>query len=737
MSKLNYLSDTITLKEIIKDDIFFKIPIYQRLYVWGKEQIHALLSDIVSSYRKKNQNGRKSPVFYLGNVIVYQDHRDGNTVYELIDGQQRFTTMWLLSIFLQHELKEYAFPEVSNDENEQIPLRIEFDIREQVTEFMREIIIHYDDYSGSQELDLDVMVKKNPEKGFDTGTLEPLANAFKEIKTFFTNHLEEDFDKEQFSNYVANRVQLVKTIVPKEADLNKLFEVLNNRGVQLEHHQILKAKMLEICNKGIDTLESGTEHYAILWDSCSGMNEFIEKGFQDASGKRLTELHSYDKDKSGYDIYRDAKRVLSDLQKLDLKNQKKEYYWQGGMTLDQVLDENFRIEEVENNNKKGVLDERSQEVKSIINFPMLLQHTLRIYRKLRKKSDIERILDKEIIESFETYFFKGLDKLSEKEQAEEVAFFIELLWEVRFMFDEYIIKWIKDESTDVLKLCKMYEKKDDNNVYLYRQLKSYLPELSQLQRLLYHSQEMRTFYWLTPVLYFLYKYRDSLDTDNDLILSYLKYLDNHLFSIRLQEDSPLIERTSWFLDEISDGRIGINDRYQPSTSPLKDSLGLQFPHYWFYKLEFILWLQLRNKTEQVKRKLEKYEGDISAFKITAKNSLEHIAPQNPVDSKQKSEVSDDKDLLNSFGNLALVSRSLNSSLSNSSYKLKREKFNESNKTRSRIESLKLLIVYESEEENWLKDNIDKHQKEMIQLFDAYLQGCKSEYKILQDFITQK
>jgi|GEM_PF-279352 len=736
MSELNYHSDTITLREIIKDEIFFKIPIYQRLYVWGKEQIHALLSDIVSSYRKKSSNGGKNPIFYLGNVIVYKDHRYGNTVYELIDGQQRFTTMWLLSIFLQHELKEYAFPEVSKNGNVQIPLRIEFDIREQVTEFMREIIIHYNDYSGSQELDLDVMVKKNPEKGFDTGTLEPLANAFKEIKTFFTNHLEEDFDKEEFSNYVANRVQLVKTIVPKEADLNKLFEVLNNRGVQLEHHQILKAKMLEICNKGIGTLESGTEHYAILWDTCSGMNEFVEKGFQDASGKRLTELHSYDKDKTGYEIYRDAKRVLSDLRKLDFISHKQEYFWQGGMSLDQVLDENFRLEETEPKDDKDVLDERSQEVKSIINFPMLLQHTLRIYRKIRNKSDIDRILDKELIESFENYFFNDLEKLSEKEQAEEVAFFCELLWEVRFMFDEYIIKWIKDESTDVLKLCKMYEKKDGDNVYLYRQTKSYLPELSQLQRLLYHSQEMRTFYWLTPFLYFLHKYRVSVDADNNLVLRYLKYLDNHLFSIKLQEDSPLIDRTSWFLDEITNDRIGIEDKYQPSTSPLKESLGLQFPHYWFYKLEYLLWLQLKNKAEQVKRKLDKYSGDINSFKITAKNSVEHIAPQNPIDSKQKSEVWVDEKLLNSFGNLALVSRSLNSSLSNSSYKLKQEKFNESNKTRNRIESLKLLMVYESEEENWLKENIEKHQKEMIQLFDEYLQGCMSEYKYLKVISTE-
>lgn len=90
MEELKYQSDTITIDNIIKKGIFFKIPIYQRLYVWGKEQIHALLSDIVSSYEKGGNDSDR--IFYLGNVIVQQDKRNDKKVYELIDGQQRFTT---------------------------------------------------------------------------------------------------------------------------------------------------------------------------------------------------------------------------------------------------------------------------------------------------------------------------------------------------------------------------------------------------------------------------------------------------------------------------------------------------------------------------------------------------------------------------------------------------------------------------------------------------------------------
>lgn len=729
MNDLTYRSETITLKQIIEEEVFFKIPIYQRLYVWGKNQIHSLLFDIVSNFRQESEKDR---AFYLGNVIVKEDEHDEKTVYELIDGQQRFTTLWLLSIYLERGLKAYAFPEINaQTRDKNTPLRIEFDIREQVTEFMLEIINHYSDNSNTLELDLDLMVQKNPEKGFDTGTLEPLADAFKEIKTFFNNHIEEHFDRERFSNYILNHVQMVKTIVPKTADLNKLFEVLNNRGTQLEHHQILKARMLELCNKGIGALEYGTEHYAILWDSCSGMNEFIEKGFQDASGNRLTQMNSYEKETGGYEIYRDAQKVIHDIQLLDRKNSDKNVFGDGGKNLTEVLENISQESTQQARAADGNLDERSQEVKSIVNFPMLLQHALRIYRKQRGKEDIERILDKELIHTFDKYFFDDLEELNDKEQAREATAFIELLWEIRFAFDEFVVKWIKDEGTDVLKLCRVYEKKDGNNVYLYRQTEEYKPELSQLQRLLYHSQEMRTFYWLTPFLLFLINYSQAVYNNRDLALVYLRYLDNHLLNIDPDQEMPLIERTDFFMDEIIEDTISEIGRFKPSIDILKESKGLQFPHYWFYKLEYLLWLDLKSEDIISRMGLQNYKNRLKSFKITAKNSVEHIAPQNPIDRSQRSEVAENEELLNSFGNLALVSRRLNSSLSNSSYKLKREKFAESNRTRDRIESLKLLLVYETEKDNWMQKDIEKHQTEMIQYFERYLDECKMDLQKLQ------
>ena len=69
------------------DNINYLVPIYQRNYAWSEIQIVQLIEDIESSIDGSNKN------YFLGNLIVNQTD---NNVYEVIDGQQRLTTLYLL-----------------------------------------------------------------------------------------------------------------------------------------------------------------------------------------------------------------------------------------------------------------------------------------------------------------------------------------------------------------------------------------------------------------------------------------------------------------------------------------------------------------------------------------------------------------------------------------------------------------------------------------------------------------
>ena len=66
----------------------YKIPIYQRNYAWGEDEITALVKDVYDSL--SNDSG--SP-YYIGTLVTY---KRGDSEYEVIDGQQRLTTIYLI-----------------------------------------------------------------------------------------------------------------------------------------------------------------------------------------------------------------------------------------------------------------------------------------------------------------------------------------------------------------------------------------------------------------------------------------------------------------------------------------------------------------------------------------------------------------------------------------------------------------------------------------------------------------
>lgn len=206
--------------------------------------------------------------------------------------------------------------------------------------------------------------------------------------------------------------------------------------------------------------------------------------------------------------------------------------------------------------------------------------------------------------------------------------------------------------------------------------------------MLYHSQEITTQYWVTPLLLFMH--RNTFAADR--YFEFLRHLDNHLLGSAA--DESLVVRTRAFMKK----------PWQQVTLVHKKELvnanGVKFAHYWFYKLEFVLWFQRKRVTEGWKN-----------FRLTAKSSVEHISPQTPTE-RDSNQVDQARDC---FGNLALVSRSLNSEYGNLPYNEKRQRF--LNKNKKRIDSLKMDLIYENKD--WGDKQAFDHQKGMIDYLDIY------------------
>lgn len=663
---MHYDSKLTSLAEIIDAKHLFNIPIYQRLYVWGSDQIKVLLDDLVAACEAGKD------VFYLGGALVIEQGKtlSGHPLLDLIDGQQRFTTLWLLSVVMEDLLSEHEREQIgprSLSDFRCVPFsdyaepRIRFAIRPGVTRFFHALLTKR-------------AVPNEPEAA-------ALSYAMQVMRGYFSARTEQGqhIDLVRLGKFVRERVQLVLTRVPANTDLNKLFEVINNRGKQLQHHELLKARLLALLPNHRER-----EVYGQMWDACSFMGAYVEKNLRDVKGLKLVPLYEATDAESDEEGLASPDLVSTALWSLSQKQTLKTY------SLAELLSPDCDVTIASSDDGKTSEEYEANDVRSIISFPMLLQHVLRLFLLRRQREDISKILDRELLQIFQQFW---LDTLAEQDaaiQEAEVREFIGLMWRCRYLFDKHVIKWIADDDNEENLGIRRLRVNDES---LIRDSQNVENGFAMLQSMLYHSQQLTTHYWLTPLLNYL------LEHGGQNAHRYLQYLDNHLLCS--DSEQPLIERTREFVRNPWSGAYPLRNMQAVLTA----NEGTGFSHYWFYKLEYILWEHYRRQKDE--------KLPWQSFRMTARNSVEHVSPQTP-EFSDSNKVNQEH--LDCFGNLGLVSRSINSEYGNKPYVEKRARFLERNK--HRLDSLKLALIYQHEQ--WSSELALAHQSRMIAAFQTYL-----------------
>lgn len=608
----------------------YLIPTYQRPYVWRKEQLDKFILDFWCSYLLDETE------YFVGNVITSRQ----NGIFELIDGQQRFTTLWLIafSFYIENDATPLkAF--LKNGDN----LRLGFAIRTQVEEYLKLLLEHKTVFT---EKFSEKRIKEDEYLIYIAEAVTTIQNMLKQLP--YTN----EKNKDRFGEFIFRNVLFVINTSPPKSNLNKLFITLNNSGIQLEQTDILKANLIK-------NIQTDKFVYSKMWEACEKMDDFfpynVKALFNDADWKSIN---------------LDSLAVFNRNQLLKYPNDSDDI---GNKTTDYKLDEivngEVNIENIKINVPTG---SSPGKCKSIITFAQLLLHTFRIYLKNSQMKDFAHPFHvKNLLQIFDNF-----------NNENEIKKFIELLWRIRFLFDRYVVKWTSnEEDDDILSLTSVYF--DGGQLKWDEREKS---ELSILQSVLYHTSNPNTQIWLTPYLFFLSEGISSpIET--------LENIDNTL-SISLLEDK---ETTFLQLDKDyhSDITLNFNDY-------LKSYQGTSFRHYWFQKVEYILW-----------KTWDRTDRKFANYRITRKNSVEHVFPQNhefnkKLDNNQEIHLN----WLNSFGNLGLINVSQNSSYSNQDVKKKKIDFD----NKPTYDSLKLAKIYNSPTlPNWGISEIINHQNEMIEL----------------------
>ncbi|MCI7378430.1 MAG: DUF262 domain-containing HNH endonuclease family protein [Bacteroidales bacterium] len=607
------------------NDAEYSIPLYQRLFEWGSENVAQLLDDLQSAFEKyihisSSTISEIDPTegdYYIGMLTSTVADKSGEKLY-LVDGQQRFTVMTLIGCVMQSNARDSWRKFLLYREKP----RLSFISRKSDELYLIKLINQEFDYEG-----------------------ELVNYKMKEAIKTVRDHMDKfQGDKEAFANYIYNHLSFFISELPEKygvQELNKYFERMNSSGKDLEHHEILKVKILS-------KLDGNVSLYMQLWNKIADVDTILlrKKDYQQESE---AEYNS-----------RKNKVLMSSLADIEaspeLINNLKDEDNKDALPIKNIGIRNKKPQDFSNNHFNGS--------KSVLRFPQLLLLTLFLYLKNKKGDEFSPKLEdffnqNKLLETFQKHLpFEGVSV--NKECLKE---FFEHLLHYRVAMDVCFVRSLEYGYSLDMNLPE--DNKD-------------LRELMMFESFLYVSSSNLTYYrWFGWLMAYVMNNK-RIPNAKELFLELKKQTDS--------------------LNKL------------PKYSKLHFGKEIK---YWFWRLDFYIW---QHRYELFKSEEDASYLDIAENYVFIRNrSIEHIAPQHPkTESKlQWSESEDDNALLNSFGNLVMISQSLNSALSNSSYEEKKAHvesyFNSVNGT---IESLKLLMVYKDFSTCWSKDNIPLHGEKM-------------------------
>jgi uncharacterized protein with ParB-like and HNH nuclease domain len=257
-------SDKILVKDIFSQ-MWFRIPEYQRPYVWGREEINDLLDDLTFAMTEKPDFE-----YFLGSFVFQSkpakiDEGQEFDENDLLDGQQRMATLLMLFAVLRDLAQD---PEAKDDcqkciyqkpsKFRKIPerTRLVFVIRAEAQKFIDEFIKA--DGGTTRKEDITRLIDKQEDL-----SVQNMAKAVLEMQGFFQENVRAK--PEDLLQFLLNKVLLIYVSTEDLEDAFRLFTILNDRGVPLRNSDILKSLNLGALDNRSDKVK-----YAKMWEEAEG-----------------------------------------------------------------------------------------------------------------------------------------------------------------------------------------------------------------------------------------------------------------------------------------------------------------------------------------------------------------------------------------------------------------------------------------------------------------------------------
>ena len=216
------------LKQLLQNTKY-SIHYYQREYMWQRKHIEELIDDLTSEFSEYYRPGDSRPAvadygaYFMGSIVL------AGRENAIIDGQQRFTSLTLLLMYLNNRLK--AIGQSYN---------------------MIETMIFSESF-GTKSFNINVEDRQECMESifnnvdFDiTGAGESVKNLYgryQDIQEIFPDHITDDILL-HFCDWLAEKVFFIEIVATTEQDAHKVFVTMNDRGLSLTSTEMLKGYLL-------------------------------------------------------------------------------------------------------------------------------------------------------------------------------------------------------------------------------------------------------------------------------------------------------------------------------------------------------------------------------------------------------------------------------------------------------------------------------------------------------------
>lgn len=250
MSATNFKTENNTYRKLIGNGLTYQIPRFQRDYSWTEDEWEDLWADVLGTIQEGGE-----PAHYMGYLVLQSE--DDKT-FDVIDGQQRLTTLTLIVLAALKNLKRLVDEKVQSDQNQR---RMD-QIRQTYIGYLDPVTLvsrtkltlnrNNDSYFQTYLIPLGHL----PQRGFRASE-HSLRKAFEWFERKVREHARKTGRDEgvvlaSLVEAMSDRLFFTVISVTDELNAYKVFETLNARGVRLSSTDLLKNYLFSVLHRETD-----------------------------------------------------------------------------------------------------------------------------------------------------------------------------------------------------------------------------------------------------------------------------------------------------------------------------------------------------------------------------------------------------------------------------------------------------------------------------------------------------